>query len=108
VLYPGLEDHPGHKIAKKQMSGYGAVISLLLQGGQTRADKVLRRTQLFQFAVSLGGVESLIQHPATLTHATVPVEHREAAGIMDNLIRLSVGIESCDDLLNDIEQALRA
>ncbi len=108
VLYPGLADHPGHEIASQQMSGYGAVISLLLQGGQERADKVLRRTQLFQFAVSLGGVESLIQHPATLTHATVPVEHREAAGITDNLIRLSVGIESCDDLLNDLEQAIRA
>ncbi len=107
VLYPGLGDHPGHKIASQQMNGYGAVISLLLTGGQERADKVLRHTQLFQFAVSLGGVESLIQHPASLTHATVPVERREAVGVTDNLVRLSVGIESCDDLISDIEQALR-
>lgn len=106
VLYPGLPDHPGHEIAKQQMFGFGAVVSLLVAGGQERADKLLRRTNLFQFAVSLGGVESLIQHPASLTHATVPVEHREAAGVVDNLVRLSVGIESCDDLINDLEQAL--
>ena len=106
VLYPGLPSHPGYNIAKQQMFGFGAVVSLLVDGGQERADKLLRHTNLFQFAVSLGGVESLIQHPASLTHATVPVAHREAVGIVDNLVRLSVGIESCDDLINDLEQAL--
>ncbi len=108
VLYPGLEDHPGHAIAKEQMDGYGAIISLLVHGGEERANRILQRTQLFQFAVSLGGVESLIQHPASLTHATVPVEKRDATGVVANLIRLSVGIESCDDLIADIEQALGA
>jgi len=106
VLYPGLPDHPGYEIAKQQMHGFGAVISILVDGGQERADKLLRRTSLFQFAVSLGGVESLIQHPASLTHATVPEERRIAVGVVDNLIRLSVGIETCDDLIADLEQAL--
>ncbi len=108
VLYPGLPDHPGHAVAKQQMNGFGAVVSLLVEGGQERADKLLQRTNLFQFAVSLGGVESLIQHPASLTHATVPVERREAVGVVDNLVRLSVGIEACDDLIADLEQALLA
>jgi len=106
VWYPGLEDHPGHAIAKRQMHGYGAVISLIVKGGQPRADAIMKATHLFQFAVSLGGVESLIQHPASLTHATVPEERRIETGIVDDLVRLSVGIEGVEDLLADIEAAL--
>ncbi|MCC2113187.1 MAG: PLP-dependent transferase, partial [Hyphomicrobiales bacterium] len=106
VRYPGLPDHPGHAIAARQMSGFGAVITLVLAGGLERADKVLRATRLFQFAVSLGGVESLIQHPASLTHAAVPRERREEIGLVDGLVRLSVGIENADDLIADLEAAL--
>lgn len=106
VQYPGLSDHAGHDVAARQMSGFGAVLTLTVEGGLERADQVLRRTELFQFAVSLGGVESLIQHPATLTHATVPAERRQEIGIVDGLIRLSVGIEGADDLMADLQQAL--
>jgi len=105
VRYPGLSDHPGHAIAARQMSGFGAVISLYVDGGIERLDRVLRRSHLFQFAVSLGGVESLIQHPASLTHKTVPKEKRDAEGVTDDLIRLSVGIEDAGDLIDDMEQA---
>lgn len=105
VRYPGLEDDPGHKIAARQMSGFGAIITLRLTGGPERVEQVLRRTDLFGFAVSLGGVESLIQHPASLTHKTVPADKREAVGVSEDMIRLSVGIEATDDLIADLERA---
>jgi len=107
LIYPGLQDHIGHDIAAAQMDGFGALISLRLNGTQTRVEKVLQSTKLFQFAVSLGGVESLINHPASLTHATVPAAFREKIGISDTMIRLSVGIEDSEDLIADLAHALR-
>lgn len=107
IIYPGLSDHPGHKIAAEQMDGFGALISLRLSGDQVRIEKVLKASKLFQFAVSLGGVESLMNHPASLTHAAVPVDLRDQIGISDNMIRLSVGIEDADDLIADLAQALK-
>ncbi len=106
LRYPGLPDHPGHAIAARQMSRFGAMISVYLEGGMARVERVLGRTRLFAFAVSLGGVESLIQHPASLTHKVVPEERRAATGISDDLIRLSVGIEDARDLIADLDQAL--
>ncbi len=110
VIYPGLPDHPQHELAKRQMNGFGGMVSFDI-GGQgdealKRARAVLEHTHLFQLAESLGGVESLVNHPAIMTHATVPVERREALGITDGLIRLSVGIESVDDLIKDLRHAL--
>lgn len=105
VRYPGLPDHPGHEIAAAQMRDFGSMISLYVGGGIERIERILGRTHLFGFAVSLGGVESLIQHPASLTHKTVPQEKREAEGVTDDLIRLSVGIEDAGDLIADLEQA---
>ncbi len=106
VIYPGLLDHPGHELAKSQMDGFGALISLNLKGDQARVEKVLQTSELFQFAVSLGGVESLVNHPASLTHAVMPDEFRERIGVKDNMIRLSVGIEDAGDLIADLAQAL--
>ncbi len=106
VIYPGLPSHPGHAIAARQMSNFGALISLRLEGGEERVEQVLTSTRLFHFAVSLGSVESLIQHPASLTHASVAEEHRERLNIGQDLIRLSVGCEAFDDLAEDLEQAL--
>ena len=106
VHYPGLPDHPGHEIAARQMSDFGAIITLIVHGGEARADRVLRHTELFQFAVSLGGVESLIQHPASLTHKAVPAEKRASVGITENLVRLSVGLENAGDLIADLENVL--
>ncbi|MBS1255004.1 MAG: L-methionine gamma-lyase [Deltaproteobacteria bacterium] len=106
INYPGFKDHPGHEIAKSQMSGYGSIITIVVAGGLKRADEILQRCNLFQFAVSLGGVESLIEHPASMTHAAIPPERREKLGLVDGLLRLSVGIESVEDLIEDIEQAL--
>ena len=105
VYYPGLEDHPGHDIATKQMKMYGSMISFDVDGYE-KAKKILDNCKLISLAVSLGGCESLIQHPASMTHAGVPKEEREAAGLTDNLIRLSVGIEDVDDILADLKQAL--
>ncbi len=105
VHYPGLPDHPGHEIAAKQMRDFGAIVTLHVEGGIERADRILRSCELFKFAVSLGGVESLIQHPASLTHAAVPKEKRDRVGVTDNLIRLSVGIEDAGDLIADLEHA---
>ncbi len=105
VRYPGLPDHPGHAVAARQMRDFGSMISLYVEGGLDRLDRILQRSHLFQFAVSLGGVESLIQHPASLTHKTVPKEKRDAEGVTDDLIRLSVGIEDAGDLIADLEQA---
>ena len=106
VIYPGLESHPQHEIAKKQMNGFGGMISVVLKGGLESAKKFLERTELFSLAESLGGVESLIEHPAIMTHASIPPEIREEIGISDGLVRLSVGIESIEDLMLDIENSL--
>ena len=106
VIYPGLESHPQHNIAKKQMNGFGGMISVVIKGGLESATNFLEKTKLFSLAESLGGVESLIEHPAIMTHASVPPEIREEIGISDGLVRLSVGIESIDDLLEDIESSL--
>ena len=106
VIYPGLESHPQHNIAKKQMNGFGGMISVVIKGGLESATNFLEKTKLFSLAESLGGVESLIEHPAIMTHASIPPEVREEIGINDGLVRLSVGIESIDDLLEDIESSL--
>ena len=108
VYYPGLRSHPGGDVAAKQMRGFGGMISLKLHGGIPAAKKFLTRTQLFSLAESLGGVESLVCHPATMTHASIPKEVREARGVDDGLIRLSVGIEDVADLRADLERALVA
>ncbi len=107
VYYPGLSTHPNHEIAKKQMRGFGGMISFTLKGdNMDEALKVLSGTKLFSLAESLGGVESLIGHPATMTHASIPKEERLKNGLKDTLIRLSVGIEDADDLIDDLRQAL--
>ena len=107
LYYPGLKEHPGHAVAAKQMSGFGGMISLQLHGGAEAAKKFLTRTHLFSLAESLGGVESLVNHPATMTHASIPKAVREARGVDDGLIRLSVGIEDVADLRHDLETALK-
>ncbi len=108
VIYPGLESHPQHELAKKQMSGFGGMITMYLKGGLEESRTMLEHTKLFACAESLGGVESLIEHPAIMTHASVPPAMREQLGISDNLIRLSVGIEDVDDLIADLENAICA
>ncbi len=106
VIYPGLPDHPQHQLAKSQMSGFGGIVTIVLKGGITQARAFLESVRIFSLAESLGGVESLVNHPAIMTHASVPPETRKALGITDALIRLSVGIENQADLLRDLEQAL--
>lgn len=106
VIYPGLTSHPQHNLAKNQMSAFGGMISVHLKGGLAESKRMLERCQIFALAESLGGVESLIEHPAIMTHASLPKDQREALGITDNFIRLSVGIEDVDDLKKDIDQAL--
>ncbi|MDF1645441.1 MAG: PLP-dependent aspartate aminotransferase family protein [Legionellaceae bacterium] len=106
VIYPGLDSHPQHVLATEQMSAFGGMISVIVKGGLDAAKSMLSRCQLFTLAESLGGVESLIEHPAIMTHASIPPEKREALGIHDGLIRLSVGIEHLNDLKADLEQAL--
>ena len=106
VIYPGLESHPQHEIAKEQMNGFGGMISVEIKGGLAGAKKFLERTEIFSLAESLGGVESLIEHPAIMTHASIPPEVREEIGISDGLVRLSVGIEALEDLTEDLEKAL--
>ena len=106
IFYPGLTDHPHHDVAKKQMNGFGGMLTMVLEGGLPSAKKFLEKTKLFSLAESLGGVESLIEHPAIMTHAAVPLDIRKKLGIDDGLVRLSVGIESIDDLIEDLEQAL--
>jgi cystathionine beta-lyase/cystathionine gamma-synthase len=108
VYYPGLPSHPQHTLACRQMSGFGGMVSFAVAGGRPAAERVLRSTRLFSLAESLGGVESLISHPATMTHASIPAEERERRGVTENLIRLSVGIEDAGDLLEDLRQALEA
>ncbi|HEX2581219.1 MAG TPA: PLP-dependent aspartate aminotransferase family protein [Dongiaceae bacterium] len=109
VTYPGLPSHPQHALARQQMSsGYGGMVTAVLRGGMEAARQALSRCELFTLAESLGGVESLIEHPAIMTHATIPPETRKKIGIEDGLIRLSVGIENAQDLIGDLENALRA
>ncbi|GAB2625927.1 cystathionine gamma-synthase [Novilysobacter erysipheiresistens] len=108
VIYPGLKSHPQHELAGRQMDGFGGMVSILLKGGVEAAKRFCERTELFALAESLGGVESLVNHPAIMTHASVPVERREALGVNDNLVRLSVGVENQADLRSDIESALIA
>ncbi len=105
VIYPGLTSHPQHELAKKQMRDFGGMVSFVMRGGEEAAKRIAGKTRLFALAESLGGVESLMGHPATMTHASIPVEEREARGITGGLLRLSVGIEDADDLIADLEQA---
>jgi cystathionine beta-lyase/cystathionine gamma-synthase len=107
VYYPGLPSHPQHDLACRQMSGFGGMLSLEL-GDAARARRVVERTRVFSLAESLGGVESLIGHPASMTHASVPPELRLKMGLSDSLVRLSVGIEDVEDLIEDLDQALAA
>mgnify|MGYP003418011416 FL=1 len=106
VAYPGLASHPQHALAKTQMHGFGGMVSVWLKGGFPEAKRFMERLELFTCAESLGGVESLANHPAVMTHASVPVERREALGVTGNLVRLSVGVEDVTDLWSDIQQAL--
>jgi cystathionine gamma-lyase len=108
VYYPGLGSHPGHGIASRQMADFGGMVTLDLEGGMERTRSFFSRLKIFSLAESLGGVESLCSHPATMTHASVPAELREARGITDSVVRLSVGIEDSDDLLEDLQTALGA
>lgn len=107
IYYPGLSNHPGHNIAKKQMSGYGGMMSFELKGGLKKSIKFLESLKIFSVAESLGAAESLIEHPASMTHASVPKKDREKIGLADTLIRLSIGIEDADDLITDLKQALK-
>lgn len=106
VIYPGLKSHPQHSIVKKQCSGAGAMISFYVKGGVKHAERFLKALKVFTLAESLGGVESLAENPALMTHGSVPAAHRKMLGIEDNFIRLSVGIENTEDLVADIKQAL--
>jgi cystathionine beta-lyase len=107
VYWPGFETHPNHAIAKKQMRGFGGMVSFTLKGNVLEdALKLVKNVNIFALADSLGGVESLIGHPATMTHASIPKEEREKTGVVDTLIRLSVGVEDAEDLIADLEQAL--
>lgn len=108
VYWPGLESHPGHNVAKKQMSGFGGMVAFTIKGDTIEdAHKFVEEVQLFTLAESLGGVESLIGHPATMTHASIPKEVREKVGVTDGLIRLSLGVEDSEDIINDLEQAFQ-
>jgi len=106
VIYPGLPSHPQHELAKRQMDGSGGMVSIVIKGGRDAATRFCERTKLFTLAESLGGVESLVNHPAIMTHASVPVDRRAELGISDALVRLSVGVETLGDLRSDLEQAL--
>lgn len=108
VVYPGLPSHPQHALAKEQMHGMGGMITFYIKGGLPAARKFLESVRVFSLAESLGGVESLIEHPAIMTHASVPPENRKILGIDDGMVRLSVGVESLDDLLSDLKTALEA
>lgn len=108
VIYPGLPSHPQHALARRQMRAGGGMVTIVLKGGEAEARRFLERCEIFILAESLGGVESLIEHPAIMTHASVPPEVRGELGIGDSLVRLSVGVEDVDDLIADLEQALAA
>ena len=108
VYWPGFEDHPNHDIAKSQMKDFGGMISFTTKGNNYKdAIKIVENLKIFTLAESLGGVESLSGHPASMTHASIPKEEREKTGVVDSLIRLSVGIEDIDDLIADLKQALK-
>jgi cystathionine gamma-lyase len=107
LYWPGFTDHPGHALAKKQMRDFGGMISFSLKGNnQEEAFKIASSMKVFSLAESLGGVESLVNHPATMTHASIPKEERDKAGVVESMLRLSVGIEDIEDLLADLQQAL--
>lgn len=106
VYYPGLKSHPGYATAKRQMTGFGGMVSFEINGGQAAVNHCLRSTRIFGLAESLGGAASLIEHPGTMSHASMAPEHRTKVGITDDLIRLSIGLENVDDLIEDLEQAL--
>jgi cystathionine gamma-lyase len=106
VIYPGLASHPQHELAKRQMAGFGGIVSIVVKGGFDGAKSFCEKTRLFTLAESLGGVESLVNHPAVMTHASIPLDRRNALGITDGLVRLSVGVEDLEDLKADLEQAL--
>jgi cystathionine gamma-lyase len=106
VIYPGLKSHPQHALAKRQMDGFGGIITIEVKGGLKKAKRMLERCELFALAESLGGVESLIEHPAIMTHASIPVVTRKRLGISDGLIRLSVGVENVADLREELSGAL--
>ncbi|MCE3004496.1 MAG: PLP-dependent aspartate aminotransferase family protein [Xanthomonadaceae bacterium] len=106
VIYPGLPEHPQHELAKRQMHGFGGIVSVYIKGGLAETRRMMERCTLFALAESLGGVESLINHPAIMTHASVPPERRQVLGIHDNLVRLSVGVEDVGDLRAELEAAL--
>jgi len=106
VIYPGLESHPQHALARKQMKGFGGMITFFIKGALPEARAFLEKVKIFTLAESLGGVESLIEHPAIMTHASIPADARAKLGIHDNLVRISVGIESLEDLRADLAQAL--
>ena len=106
VIYPGLPSHPQRELAARQMSGFGGIVSIVLKGGFEAAKRFCERTELFTLAESLGGVESLVNHPAVMTHASIPVERRNQLGISNALVRLSVGVEDVEDLRSDLETAL--
>ena len=106
VLYPGLPSHPQYRLAERQMNGAGGMVTAVLKGGRAEARRFLERVEIFSLAESLGGVESLIEHPAIMTHASIPAEIRARLGISDGLVRLSVGIEDVDDLIADLDRAL--
>lgn len=107
VIYPGLASHPQHELSKEQMKDFGGMMSFVIAGGLPKARSVLEKVKVFSLAESLGGVESLIEHPAIMTHASVPADLRAKLGIVDGLIRISVGIENVDDLIQDLEQAFQ-
>ena len=107
VIYPGLKSHPQHELARRQMDAFGGMVTAVLAGGLERSRRFLESCQIFTLAESLGGVESLIEHPALMTHASIPAKQRKTIGIDDGLVRISVGIEHVDDLTADLDQALR-
>jgi len=106
VLYPGMPSHPQHSLARQQMDGFGGIVTFFIKGDLNDARRFLERCQVFSLAESLGGVESLVDHPGIMTHASVPEEERAKLGINDQLIRLSVGIEALEDLIDDLDRAL--
>src|SRR5205823_889848 len=108
IYYPGLEQHPQHELAKKQMRAFGGMVTIVLKTDLAGTRRFLENTHLFSLAESLGGVESLINHPALMTHASVPKEQREALGVTDSLVRISVGVEDVRDLIDDLQVALQA
>jgi cystathionine gamma-synthase len=107
VYYPGLPDHPGHDIARRQQSGFGAIVTIEIEGGENGVRRFVDGLEFFSLAESLGGVESLVAHPGSMTHAAMAPEERAAAGLVDGLLRLSIGIESVEDLRRDLAAALQ-